>query len=188
MNRKINNKKQKVSTKVIMFWSAIILVTVAFFIVMAVKWYSASKVATEIDDITHLSGSEVFKQGAEGDTYFVFFYSSDPESKGYSTYKGLVDNMCEYVNFINNYEGNEKTFKLYAYNVNTPANEGVVGSTSLLYTPNYSLFKVSDSDLPVIIKYEVVKSDNDLVREYKAHYIGESAIEELLNQTMDKLK
>lgn len=156
-----NNKNDKLTLKSGIFWGAILLVTIAFFVVIVLKWVDSSKVVTSYDRMEELVGEEIFQQFDRTKVgtyeYYVFVYGSNEEEDYATDVNDLEEHICEYLTYVNR---NKDAIKLYGFDIDNALNEGKVGSSSKLGENNYALWRVAKSDVPSLLKITVNVSQN----------------------------
>lgn len=156
-----NNKKNKLSPKSLVFWGSILLVTIAFFVVIVIKWVDSSKVVTSYDRMEQLISEEIFQQYDRTVVgkyeYYVFVYGSSEEENYASDVNDLEEHICDYLTYVNR---NDDAIKLYGFDIDNAANEHKIGSSSRLTEDNFAKWCVSRSDVPSLIKVTVNVTQN----------------------------
>jgi len=155
MNRAIT-RKNKVSYKVIIFWSIIGFLTLFFVGYVIYRFVEQLNVQT-FEDINNLTGDQIFEQSG---TYYVFVYSK----KGIEGHDDILTKKAELEQTIENYltyaKRNEGAYKLYGMNVDIGNdNYGNYGAlvfgtqtTNVRNVTNFKQFKVHVDDLPLLVK------------------------------------
>lgn len=157
-----NNKKNELTVKSGIFWGAILLITLAFLVIVVVKWVDSSKIVTSYNRMEELIGEEIFQQYDRTVTgeyeYYVFVYGTNDEEDYANDVNDLEEHICDYLTYVNR---NDDAIKLYGFDIDNALNESKVSSSSNLGENNFALWKVSKSDVPALLKITVNVSQNN---------------------------
>lgn len=192
MNRKNNRKKEQMTGKAKIFWGSIFLITLAFFVVIAIKWVSSSQVITDYSGMEHLEGEELFKQADKTKdgkyTYYVLVYGSASNESYSEDVSALEEHVANYLNFVKKNKNKEGVLPLYGFDLDNSNNEDRLSSTTEnIQTANYQVFKVKADSLPILLKVEITVAAGKTTTENKYQYTDSNAIKEILQRQIDKL-
>ncbi|HHW99828.1 MAG TPA: hypothetical protein GX740_00795 [Acholeplasmataceae bacterium] len=172
--------KNKLSYKVIGFWSVIALLTLLFIGFVIAKFIETRNIQT-MEDMSNLREQQIFEQQG---TYYVYVYSKF----GIEGHEQILDKAAELeetiVNYLTYAKRNKEASKLYGMIVDSGSdNYGNYGalvfgtqSTNVRNVTSFSNFKVHVDDLPMLVKIS-----NGRVTD---QYLTESAIKEELQKAM----
>ncbi len=169
MNKKLSAKKQ-ISHKVVIFWSMISFVTLAFVVAIIIMFVNAQSTRS-INDIRNLYEEEVFQQ--EG-SYYVYVYSKI----------GITDEQADLEELIVTYmtyaKRHSNAKRIYGMNVDSFRNKSAVfmsGSTNVVGSARFSSLKINADDIPILMLIENGKVS-------KA-YLTEKEIRDALDKDMN---
>ncbi len=169
MNKKLSAKKQ-ISHKVVIFWSMISFVTLAFVVAIIIMFVNAQSTRS-INDIRNLYEEEVFQQ--EG-SYYVYVYSKI----------GITDEQADLEELIVTYmtyaKRHSNAKRIYGMNVDSFRNNSAVfrsGSTNVVGSARFSSLKINADDIPILMLIENGKVS-------KA-YLTEKEIRDALDKDMN---
>lgn len=169
MNKKLSAKKQ-ISHKVVIFWSMISFVTLAFVVAIIIMFVNAQSTRS-INDIRNLYEEEVFQQ--EG-SYYVYVYSKI----------GITDEQADLEELIVTYmtyaKRHSNARRIYGMNVDSFRNKSAVfmsGSTNVVGSARFSSLKINADDIPILMLIENGKVS-------KA-YLTEKEIRDALDKDMN---
>jgi hypothetical protein len=169
MNKKLSAKKQ-ISHKVVIFWSMISFVTLAFVVAIIIMFVNAQSTRS-INDIRNLYEEEVFQQ--EG-SYYVYVYSKI----------GITDEQADLEELIVTYmtyaKRHSNARRIYGMNVDSFRNKSAVfwsGSTNVVGSARFSGLRINADDIPILMLIENGKVS-------KA-YLTEKEIRDALDKDMN---
>lgn len=169
MNKKLSAKKQ-ISHKVVIFWSMISFVTLAFVVAIIIMFVNAQSTRS-INDIRNLYEEEVFQQ--EG-SYYVYVYSKI----------GITDEQADLEELIVTYmtyaKRHSNARRIYGMNVDSFRNKSAVfmsGSTNVVGSARFSSLRINADDIPILMLIENGKVS-------KA-YLTEKEIRDALDKDMN---
>lgn|GEM_PF-638705 len=178
MNRPLATKKSQISLKMIMFWSTIALLTLAFLVFVVVKFVEANQEVHQMDDLTNLTADQIFdRQGI----YYIYAYSKVGVTEGLAELDKAADleeTILTYLTFV---KRNSDANKMYGMIVESYENascliEGDV-NTSVLNKTTFSGLRIHKDDLPILMRIESGK--------VAAAFLTESDIREELQTAMN---
>lgn len=169
MNRNLTTRN-KLSYKVLGFWSVIALLTLVFIGFVVVKYVENKNVQT-MNDISNLKGEEVFQQ--EG-TYYVYIYSKvgivvNDIPRGDNELERAAELEETIVSYLTYAKRNKDATKLYGMIVDVYENSGslVVGeqTTQTVNVTSYGGLKINTKDVPMLIKITGGRITNQFLKE-----------------------
>lgn len=192
MNRKNSKKNNQLTPKAAIFWGSILLITLAFFIGIGIKWVQSSQVITSYKGMMQLEGEELFRQYDKTKdgvyTYYVFVYDSDSEAECATAVEDLEEHICNYLTFVKKNKNAEGIIPLYGLNLDRAANNVFLSSTSEnITTANHSVFRVLSSSLPLLIKVQIKVENGETTVSNQYQYKDSNAIKEILQRQIEKL-
>ncbi|MFA7529482.1 MAG: hypothetical protein WCZ85_04525 [Bacilli bacterium] len=175
MNKKLSAKKQ-ISHKVVIFWSMISFVTLAFVVAIIIMFVNAQSTRS-INDIRNLYEEEVFQQ--EG-SYYVYVYSKigiTDEQAELDKASDLEELIVTYMTYAKRHSNARR---IYGMNVDSFRNNSAVfrsGSTNVVGSARFSSLKINADDIPILMLIENGKVS-------KA-YLTEKEIRDALDKDMN---
>ena len=166
MSNLVKNKKgQKVNPKLVVFWSIISAITIGLVVTLIVLFIQNLSL-NDKDDITYLSGNEIFQQ--EDNKYYVLVYDFNSSEDDLDELEEFVLN---YQTFLKKYYGKDvndavTALKLYGVDTALPINkkiiiengteniEGATAVTNSLSNDSSKLLRIDDENLPVLLVIE----------------------------------
>lgn len=123
-----SNKKNKLSKKSIVFWSAIGLAVVVLLILLA-NTIINNRSIVNYDDLlenNHVAGDRIFDQKEE--QYLVLFYGFNNDE----AYKDFDKNIFTYLEYYRNNSSEEGVLKMYAADCDDPTNDRICNQISVI--------------------------------------------------------
>lgn len=163
VKKKRNNK---ISPKVIAFWSIIGAITVALVVTLIVLFVQNYRLKDQ-DDIECVSGVEIFNQ--EEDKYYVLVYNFDSKEENVDEFEDFV---LSYLTFLKKYGGEEYNGEVTALNLygadtslrdnnkiitSDESKENITGAyaiTDSLSGSTSGLLRIYDGNLPILLIIE----------------------------------
>ncbi len=179
MNRPLATKKSQTSLKMIMFWSTIALLTLAFMVFVVVKFVEANQEVHQMDDLTNLTADQIFDR--EG-TYYIYAYSKVGVTEGLAELDkagDLEETILTYLTFVRRNSDANKMFGMIVESYENASclidGDGVY--TSVLNKTTFSGLRIHKEDLPILMRIESGKVG--------AAFLTESDIREELQTAMN---
>lgn len=172
---KENIKDTKVlNTKVAIFWTLILAITVMFAILFVMRFLE-TRIFDSYEDIEKANLNLVIDMGSEEGEYYVYMYSAKLDSNGKLVDTGKTNiekanevfpTVLNYFNYVRRNErlkGDEESFyKIYGYNVNNKEKDSNLLAAKLTLSQLPALVKINgDSDAVL----EVFESASDISKE-----------------------
>jgi hypothetical protein len=179
MNRPLATKKSQTSLKMIMFWSTIALLTLAFMVFVVVKFVEANQEVHQMDDLTNLTADQIFDR--EG-TYYIYAYSKVGVTEGLAELdkaEDLEETILTYLTYVRRNSDANKMFGMIveSYENASCLIDGDLVNTSVLNKTTFSGLKIHKEDLPILMRIESGK--------VAAAFLTESDIREELQTAMN---
>jgi len=179
MNRPLATKKSQTSLKMIMFWSTIALLTLAFMVFVVVKFVEANQEVHQMDDLTNLTADQIFDR--EG-TYYIYAYSKVGVTEGLAELdkaEDLEETILTYLTYVRRNSDANKMFGMIVESYENASclidGDGVY--TSVLNKTTFSGLRIHKEDLPILMRIESGK--------VAAAFLTESDIREELQTAMN---
>lgn len=179
-------KNNKISPKVIAFWSIIGAITVALVVTLIVLFVQNYRLKDQ-DDIECVSGVEIFNQ--EEDKYYVLVYNFESNEENVDEFEEFI---LSYLTFLKKYGGDEYNGEVTALNLygadtslrdnnkiitSDESKENITGAyaiTDSLSGSTSGLLRIYDENLPILLVIE-----NGKVVDYKE---TQGTIQQFLNE------
>ncbi len=125
---KENLQRNSLNVKVVIFWSMILLITVLFAVLFAIKIHD-TKIFDSYEDINRAKLNLVYDITSEEGTYYVYVYSAkesngilvDTNKTDITKANEVLPTVFNYFNYVRRNErtlgNNEDFYRIYAYNV-----------------------------------------------------------------------
>lgn len=154
---KENLQNDKLNLKVVVFWSLILIITILFAILFAMRIYD-TRTFNSYDDIAKADLNLVYDIKSEKGEYYVYIYSAKENNEGKLVDTNRTDiekaneilpTVFNYFNYVRRNErelGDKDGFcKIYGYNVNNNAKDSNLTSLNLKLEQLPALVLISDS-------------------------------------------
>lgn len=148
-------KKNKLDFKVIVFWASVLIVTVLFAVLFAMRIHD-TKIFDSYEDIKSAKLNLVYDIDSEEGTYYVYIYSAKENSDGKLVDTNKTDiikanevlpTVFNYFNYVRRneraLEGTDGFYKIYGYNVKS-AKDSVLAKLDLKLENLPALVQVSN--------------------------------------------
>jgi hypothetical protein len=176
---KVVTKKYQPSFKVVIFWSLVGLLTLAFMVFVIVKFVESSNRVSAMDDLSNLSSQQIFEKPG---SYYVYAYSRVGVTEGkleLDKAEDLEETLLTYMTFV---KRNSSAKKIFGMNVDSYENnscliDGDSVYTSVINKTAFSGLRIHRGDVPILMRMEDGK--------VSAAFLTESEIREELQTAMN---
>lgn len=168
----------KMNSKVIIFWSSILLVTIVFAVLFVIR-FSETRIFDSYEDINKAKLNLVIDISSEkgGDDYYVYIYSARQGANGVlaDTAKTDIDKANEifptvlnYFNYVrrNEWQTSASINKIYGYNVKNNDHDSNLSKSGLEISQLPALVLISGSNGDVV---ETFTTANEIQKELSSN-------------------